>query len=96
MTKTKSAEINPQVDDFDTFKVSFYSQFDGKKKRQVINLDGFFINALESIGVTKGDVPAWVQKQVDEWTAFDPKLPVTRQIKCLIMRSVISTFMQSK
>jgi hypothetical protein len=90
---TKQAEkLHPQVNDFDSFKISFYSQFDGVKKRQVISLDGFFINALESIGVAKKDVPRWVQNQVDGWLAFDSGLPITRQIKCLIMRSIISTF----
>ncbi len=61
----------------------------GKRERQVISLDGFFINALASIGLSKQAVPQWVQAQVNDWKAFDAQLPITRQVKYLIMQAVV-------
>ncbi len=69
----------------------FYVMRKDKRERQVIALDGFLINALASIGISKQDAPQWVQAQVNEWTAFDSQLPITRQVKYLIMREVVKS-----
>ena len=61
----------------------------GVKKRQVIALDGFYVNALMLVvGIDKKGVPAWVQQAVDGWAAFDPALPITRQVKYLLIREL--------
>lgn len=85
----KPVEIYSHTDNFDNVRIAFYVIRDGKRERQVISLDGFFINALARIKVSKQEVPQWVQAQVDDWTAFDSKLPITRQVKFLIIREVI-------
>lgn len=82
-------ELFSQINNFDNVRIAFYIVRNGKRERQVISLDGFFINALASIKVSKQDAPQWVQAQVNGWTAFDSQLPITRQIKYLIMREVV-------
>jgi len=90
-TQQAAVEINSHIPNFDNVRIAFYIMRDGKRERQVISLDGYFINALASIKVSKQAVPQWVQSQVDEWTAFDCQLPITRQVKYLIMREVVNT-----
>ena len=70
-------------------KVAFYTSTYSTKKRQVIGLDGFYLNALMSAtGIDKKGIPAWIQKAVNDWTAFDDKLPITKQVKLLIVREL--------
>lgn len=85
----KGVEIFSHTNNFDNVRVAFYVIRDGKRERQVISLDGYFINALSSIKVSKQGVPQWVQAQINNWTAFDSKLPITRQVKYLIMHEVV-------
>ena len=88
-TKNKPVEIFSHTTNFDNVRIAFYIIRKGKRERQVISLDGYFINALLSIGISKQEVPQWVQSQVNEFTAFDALLPITRQVKYLIMREVV-------
>jgi len=86
----KSVELYSQyVDNFDNVRIAFYTGKEASRKRQVIALDGFFFNALASINVSKQKTPQWLTQQVKDWTAFDEKLPVTKQVKFLIMREVV-------
>ncbi|SHE22625.1 hypothetical protein [methanotrophic endosymbiont of Bathymodiolus puteoserpentis (Logatchev)] len=78
-----------KTNDFDNVRIAFYIMRNNKRIRQVIAIDGFLINALESIGISKQNAPKWVQSQVTGWTAFDAQLPITRQVKCLIVKAVI-------
>jgi len=87
--KVYPVEIYSHTANFKSVRIAFYVTHKGEKKRQVIALDGFFINALSSIGISKQDTPKWIQAQVDEWTAFDSQLPNTQQVKYLIMREVV-------
>ncbi len=82
-------ELFSQAGNFDDVRVAFYVDRNGERSRQVISLDGYFINALSSIGVSRENLPSWIQQQVNEWSAFDSKLPITRQVKYLIMREVV-------
>jgi hypothetical protein len=85
----EAVEINSQYDMNDLARIAFYTSSGGVKKRQVIALDGFYINALMTAsGVDKKGVPAWVQQAVDGWGAFDPALPITKQVKFLIVREL--------
>ncbi|MDP2901896.1 MAG: hypothetical protein Q8N96_02140 [Methylovulum sp.] len=84
-----SVEIISQYEMNDTVRIAFYTVGNGVKKRQVIALDGFYVNALMLVaGVDKKGVPAWVQREVDGWLAFDSRLPITRQVKYLIVREL--------
>ncbi|MCX7095263.1 MAG: hypothetical protein NTY50_17685 [Methylobacter sp.] len=91
----KAVEINSQYADTALIRIAFYIQRQGKKRvkqarvRQVIALDGFYVNALMlATGIDKKGVPAWVQSAVNGWAAFDGELPVTRQVKLLIVREL--------
>ena len=85
----ESVELFSHTNNFANVRIAFYIMRKGKRERQVIALDGFFINALASIGISKQDAPQWVQAQVNDWTAFDGQLPITRQVKYLIMVAVV-------
>lgn len=87
--KPQNTKIIPQPSPFDTVQIAFYVKLNGKRTRKGIALDGFFINALKSIGVKREDVPQWVQSAIDEWSPFDAQLPLTRQVKYLIMVAVV-------
>jgi len=84
-----TVEIISQTNNFDNVRIAFYIMRNNKRERQVIALDGFLINALASIGISKQDAPQWVQAQIDDWTAFDSQMPITRQVKYLIIRELI-------
>ena len=72
---------------FDRVSIAFYTG--GKwRKRRVIKLEKYLIAALESVGVPAADVPAWIQQAVTSWPAFDPELPITGQVKYLIVRKL--------
>jgi len=88
-TNQSTVEIISQLNNFDNVRIAFYIMRNNKRERQVIALDGFLINALASIGISKQDAPQWVQAQVDEWTAFDSQQPITRQVKYLIIRELV-------
>jgi len=87
--KDDTVEVFSHTTNFDNIRIAFYILRKGKRERQVIALDGFFINALTSIGISKQDAPKWVQVQVNEWADFDAQLPITRQVKYLIMVAVV-------
>lgn len=63
----------------------------------MIALHGFYINALMlATGITKADVPKWVQSAVDSWMAFDAELPITLQVKLLLIRELTTQLEQLK
>ena len=88
-TQQSSIKLSSHTNNFDNVRIAFYIMRKGKRERQVISLDGFFINALASINISKQDAPQWVQAQVNDWKAFDVQLPITRQVKYLIMLAVV-------
>ena len=70
-------------------RIAFYTTSKGVKIRQVIALDGFYVNALMSaIGINKSAVPAWIQKAVDSYADFDSSLPITKQVKYLLIKTI--------
>jgi len=73
------------MNDFDDYRIAFYVTKRKERVRQVIAIDGFYVNALERRGIKKKDIAKWVQKEIDAWTAFDALLPITRQVKFLIV-----------
>jgi len=82
-------EIISQYGFNDLVRIAFYTVNKGVKKRQVIALDGFYVNALMLVtGIDKKGVPAWVQQAVDGWADFNPELPITRQVKYLLIREL--------
>lgn len=89
----EAVEINPCYADTALIRIAFYVQRQGKRVRQVIALDGFYINALMlATGINKADVPKWVQSAVNGWSAFDGELPITRQVKMLLVRELSKAY----
>jgi hypothetical protein len=85
----KSVEIFTRYHDSASVRIAFYIQRQNKKIRQVIALDGIYLNALMlATGITKADVPKWIQQAVDSWAAFDSSLPITKQVKLLLVREL--------
>jgi hypothetical protein len=70
-------------------RIAFFTSTYGELKRQYIALDGFYVNALMlAAGIDKKGVSKWIQRAVDNWKAFDDKLPITKQVKLLIIREL--------
>ena len=87
----KTVEINSQYGINDLVRIAFYTMKNDIKTRQVIALDGFYINALMlATGINKQAVPKWIQSAVDGWTAFDSAMPITKQVKYLLIRELTS------
>ena len=77
------------MNNLEVIRIAFYVDKDGKRPRQVIALDGFYINGLiAATGITRQDVPKWVQAATDSWRGFDAHLPITRQVKYLIVTAM--------
>lgn len=73
------------------------SVYVGARKQCHIAIDGFYLNALMTMaGIDKKGVKEWVQNAVDSWGAFDPKLNITRQVRCLIVRELESQLIKSR
>lgn len=86
-----SVEIRSQFDINDLVRIAFYTKTEAGRKRQVIALDGFYLNALMLVArVDKKGIPAWVQQALDGWAAFDPDRPITKQVKNLIIQALIA------
>lgn len=88
-TGNESVEINSQYGFNDLVRIAFYTPTAAGRKRQVIALDGFYLNALMlATGIDKKGIPAWVQQAVDGWPAFDAELPITKQVKYLLIQEL--------
>jgi len=86
---SQTDDDEPEVNNLDVIRIAFYANKDGKRIRQVIALDGFYLNGLiATTGITRQDVPKWVQTAVDAYRPFDPHRAVTRQVKYLIVRTM--------
>lgn len=90
-------EIMQRLADNAMFKFAFYTSTYGVKNRQVIGLHGCYVNALLlATGINKKGIPAWIQSAVDSWGAFDDKLPITLQVKTLILRELESQLIKAR
>jgi len=73
------------------------SVYVGARKQCHIAIDGFYLNALMTMaGIDKKGVKEWVQNAVDSWGAFDPKLNITRQVRCLIVRELENQLIKAR
>lgn len=73
------------------------SVYVGARKQCHIAIDGFYLNALMTMaGIDKKGVKEWVQNAVDSWGAFDAKLNITRQVRCLIVRELESQLIKAR
>ncbi len=59
------------------------------RHRQVIALSGYFVNALSSIGVSRSNIPQWLQSQVDTSSSFNANYPITRQVHGIVLASIV-------
>jgi hypothetical protein len=83
----------PDYDFNETVRIAFYIG----DKRTVIALSGFYLNSLMvATGIDKKGIPAWIQSAVSDWTAFDPALNVTEQVKLLIVRELESELIKAR
>ncbi len=90
LTPPVTVETTPppieQLPIYSLTRVAFYTPWQGGKIRQVIALDGFYLNALMlATGIDKQGVPKWVQTAVDAHSEFDSTAPITKQVKFLII-----------
>lgn len=66
-------------------------------KRVQIALSGFYLNALMlASGINKKGCQAWIQSAINNWTAFDSKLNVTKQVELLIVRELESELIKAR
>ena len=73
------------------------SVYVGDRKQKHIAISGFYLNALMvATSIDKKGCKEWVQNAVDNWTAFDAKLNVTKQIELLIVRELESELIQAR
>jgi hypothetical protein len=62
-----------------------------------IAIDGFYLNALMTMaGIDKAGCKTWIQAAVDGWGAFDAKLNITKQVRCLIVRELESQLIKAR
>ncbi len=88
-TADNAVEMITQYPDTAIVRIAFYTANNGSRTRQVIALDGFYVNALMlAAGIARRDVPKWIQLAVDSWAAFDSGLPITKQVKFLLIREL--------
>jgi hypothetical protein len=67
------------------------------RKQAHIAIDGFYLNALMTMtGIDKKGCKDWIQAAVDSWTAFDAKLNITKQVRCLIVRELESQLIKAR
>jgi hypothetical protein len=89
ISQHETVDIVSQYPIGDLIRIAFYTTCEGVKKRQVIALDRFYVNALMlATGIDKQSVPKWVQQAIDGWSGFNSKLPITRQLKYLLIREL--------
>lgn len=63
----------------------------GTPKRTTVRLEGYLVTALcKKHGLTdNGAIRKWVEQAIKDWTAFDSHLSLTRQVKRLIVESLV-------
>jgi hypothetical protein len=67
------------------------------KKRTVIAISGFYLNALMvAADIDKKGISAWISAAVGSWGGFDDKLNVTEQVKLLIVRELESELIKAR
>jgi hypothetical protein len=77
-------------------RIAFYTVKQDIKTRQVIALDGFYINALIlATGINKKGVTGWIQQSVNSWPEFDSNKPITRQVKQLLIKALTDRISQA-
>jgi hypothetical protein len=96
-------QVEPTADDpaiterYDFNAMVQLSVYVGARKQCHIAIDGFYLNALMTMaGIDKKGVKEWVQNAVDSWGAFDDKLNITRQVRCLIVRELESELIKAR
>jgi len=102
--KLKNAELQARLELIDskaaptypineTIRIAFYVG----KKRTVIALSGFYLNALMvATGIEKKGITAWISAAVSGWHDFDDTLNVTEQVKCLIVSKLESELIKAR
>ena len=77
------------TDEYDQCVMVQFSIYVGARDCRHVSIEGEFANGIMTMaGISKKDVPAWIQSAVDNWGDIDtsPKANITKQIRCLIVR----------
>ena len=94
-TVTDSVKIISQLDA--SIRFAFYTHHNGTRKREVIALELFFVDALLlATGLDKSGVTAWIQTTLDSFTGFSHQTGITKQVKYLIVRELMHSLLRAK
>ena len=94
-TVTDSVKIISQLDA--SIRFAFYTHHNGTRKREVIALELFFVDALLlATGLDKSGVTAWIQSSMDGLTDVRNKIGLTKQVKCLIVHELMHSLLRAK
>ncbi len=95
ISQPEDVNIISQLDD--SIRFAFYSNHTGTRKREVIALETFFVEALLlATGIDKTGVAAWIQTAIDSFTGFSHQTGITKQVKYLIVRELTHQLKISK
>lgn len=93
-TVTDSVKIISQLDA--SIRFAFYTHHNGIRKRQVIALELFFVEALLlATGLDKSGITAWIQSSMDGLTDVRNKIGLTKQVKCLIVHELMHSLLRA-
>ena len=94
-TVTDSVKIISQLDA--SIRFAFYTHHNGTRKREVIALELFFVDALLlATGLDKSGITAWIQSSMDGLTDVCNKIGLTKQVKCLIVHELMHSLLRAK
>jgi hypothetical protein len=70
--------------DYEPVRIAFYLGTYGDIKRQLITLDGYYVNLLLTLGIDKKSVSTWIEQAIEQ-SGMDDTRQLTEQIKRLII-----------
>lgn len=96
-TVTDSVTVTKITSLDESIRFAFYTTDNGTRKRQVIALETFFVDALLlATGIDKTAVTAWIQTTLDDFAGFSYQTGVTKQVKYLIVRELMQQLAKSR
>lgn len=75
--------------DYEQVRIAFYLGSYGDIKRQLITLEGYYVNLLLTIGIDKKGVSTWIAQSIEQ-NGIDDTRQLTEQVKRLIINKRIA------
>ena len=77
--------------DYEDYHYAITINHKGQPKRTTVRLEGYLVNALcKKHGFNDNrSIRQWIEQAIKDWAAFDSHLPLTRQVKRLIVESLV-------